>query len=174
MEELVLNGESYKTLSTDFPLVPHQEYNNLRIHPQVGNLERLIGLICDLAESLTPVQPTFLNIGWAYGGFVPINCSKKIPSSYILAPSHHNSDILCKHNLQFISQENLHTLSPNIIFVEELAAKDLISTKTSILDLFSTTSANTSANKSPYNQFILTPVPSTFPPSTFHLPPALR
>lgn len=53
---------------------PHKEYNNLRIYPKVGELERTAGLLNDLAEN--EPHSTLVVYHWSAGGFVPIECTK--------------------------------------------------------------------------------------------------
>ena len=74
MEVLRLNQRDYHVKPGDFTLKPHAEYNNLRIYPKVGELERIAGLLSDLAEE--EPSPTLAVYHWSAGGFVPIQCAK--------------------------------------------------------------------------------------------------
>lgn len=74
METLTLNGYEYTSKKGEFVIEPHMEYNNLKIYPEVGRLERIIGLLNDLVEKR---KDTHLAVyGWTHGGFIPIGCSK--------------------------------------------------------------------------------------------------
>jgi predicted O-methyltransferase YrrM/glycosyltransferase involved in cell wall biosynthesis len=75
MQTISLNGYEYNIKPDDFVIKPHQEYNNLKIYPKVGELERIIGLLNDLTEN--KYDSTLLVIGWDNGGFIPINCAKQ-------------------------------------------------------------------------------------------------
>ena len=50
MEIITLNNKDYYVKPGEFMIQPHAEYNNLKIYPKVGELERIIGLLSDLAE----------------------------------------------------------------------------------------------------------------------------
>lgn len=74
MQTIRLNDFEYTVKDDEFIIHPHTEYNNLVIYPKVGELERIVGLLNDLAENKS--DTSLLVIGWSHGGFVPINCSK--------------------------------------------------------------------------------------------------
>lgn len=75
METLKLNGFEYTVKKGEFTIKPHLEYNNLKIYPEVGRLERIIGLLNDLVEKRSG-ETSLLVCGWAHGGFIPIGCAK--------------------------------------------------------------------------------------------------
>lgn len=75
METLKLNGFEYTVKRGEFIIEPHLEYNNLKIYPEVGRLERVIGLLNDLVEKRSK-ETSLLVCGWTHGGFIPIGCSK--------------------------------------------------------------------------------------------------
>jgi len=81
-ETITLNQATYNVKKDEFILQSHPEYNNLKIYPKVGELERLVGLLNDLVED--KVEPTLTVYGWNYGGFVPINCSKVFKEVHVL------------------------------------------------------------------------------------------
>ena len=72
---IILNGYQYEVSDNEFIEQPHTEYNNLRIYPKVAELERLIGLICDIGETF---NNTLVTTTTKYGKFIPINCAKRI------------------------------------------------------------------------------------------------
>lgn len=74
MVTVKLNGYNYTVDNEEFIIQPHTEYNNLKIYPKVGELERIIGLLNDLTENKS--DSTLLVVGYSHGGFIPINCSK--------------------------------------------------------------------------------------------------
>ena len=74
METLKLNGFEYICKKDEFVIEPHLEYNNLKIYPKIGELERIIGLLNDLTENIP--NSNLAIYGWSHGGFVPIGCSK--------------------------------------------------------------------------------------------------
>jgi tetratricopeptide (TPR) repeat protein len=78
-----INNVGYNVEPDDFPLVPHIEYCNLKIHPEVGKLERIIGLLCDTVEEVT-MDNSIIIIGWRKGGFIPYNCKKRIKNVFVI------------------------------------------------------------------------------------------
>lgn len=71
MPPVRLNGREYDVAEGEFPVVPHAEYNNLEIRPRVGELERLVGLLADVAEAHEGADRVLYVTGWRAGGFVP-------------------------------------------------------------------------------------------------------
>ena len=71
---MAIRGNDFNVKPNEFVIEPHIEYNNLKIYPKVGYLERIIGLLNDITENNT--DSTLLVIGWTHGGFIPIGCSK--------------------------------------------------------------------------------------------------
>jgi FkbM family methyltransferase len=78
-EHILLNNKPYFT--SQFQSCFHQKYSNLNIYPDVGRLERLVGLLNDLTEH-TP-NTSLLVYGWQYGGFVPLNCLDSYQYVYV-------------------------------------------------------------------------------------------
>lgn len=70
-----LNKDKYYCNPSDYEIVPHQEYFNLKIIPKIGELEREIGLINDLSEII--VNPNLIYIGGKYSSFFTLNCKEK-------------------------------------------------------------------------------------------------
>jgi len=89
MEKIILNDFEYNIKPGDFPILHHNEYNNLKIYPKVGELERLAGLLNDLSEKETNSE--LLVLGWSYGGFIPIECSKVYKNIFIVSDDNVNS-----------------------------------------------------------------------------------
>lgn len=79
-----LNTRWYSTNVDDFVIKPHLQFNNLKIYPKIGDLERLSGLLCDITELWQ--NSNIVCIGWNYGGFVPITCSRRLKSVIVYTP----------------------------------------------------------------------------------------
>jgi hypothetical protein len=111
MQTVTLNSFEYIVKKDEFIIQPHQEYNNLKIYPKVGELERVVGLLTDLSENKS--DSTLLVIGWSHGGFVPINCAKKYNNVVVktndLIPVYDN----LPKNIKFSDE-----LSPFAVFVD--------------------------------------------------------
>jgi predicted O-methyltransferase YrrM len=81
METLRINQRLYYVKPDEFVLKPHEEYNNLRIYPKVGELERVAGLLCDLTEGRT--DSTLCVFHWTHGGFVTVQCAEAYRDIYV-------------------------------------------------------------------------------------------
>ena len=81
--KLDINKISYDVSPNDFIKVPHKEYCNLNIYPEVGIQERIIGLLCDTVNDVL-MDNSILIIGWKKGGFIPYNCKKCIKNVFVL------------------------------------------------------------------------------------------
>jgi tetratricopeptide (TPR) repeat protein len=102
METIILNQQEYHVNPNEFIIQPHAEYNNLKIYPKVGELERIIGLLNDLTEK---EQNTSISIyGWNFGGFVPIGCSKVYKDVYVFSD---------QNILKPINKTNIHFNNTN-------------------------------------------------------------
>ena len=81
--EVKIDKKEFTVNDDEFDILPHQEYNNLKILDKVGYYERIIGLISELTKSIKPVD-CFLNINSTHGGFVDIRCSDLFSQVFIL------------------------------------------------------------------------------------------
>ena len=68
MENIILNKTNYTIKDNEARLIEHKSYNNLILRTNIGELERHVGLICDLGEDLQ--LSSLLIIGWTHGGFL--------------------------------------------------------------------------------------------------------
>jgi len=97
MPSIPLNGRTYDAKDGEFSPMFHAEYNNLKLFPDAGVLERHIELLTDLTDALEEVpdpilclhehplnsNPVLECVGSSHGLFVPINCSKAYESVWI-------------------------------------------------------------------------------------------
>ena len=74
--DLQLNGVTLRVNEGDFPIQPHAEYFNLKIYPDVGRCERIVGLLADVIEDMYPGSTVGV-VGWRRGGFIPIFCRRR-------------------------------------------------------------------------------------------------
>jgi predicted O-methyltransferase YrrM/tetratricopeptide (TPR) repeat protein len=112
MEIIKLNGFEYHVKKDEFVIQPHAEYNNLRIYPKVGKLERIIGLLNDLTEHVTDTDISI--VGWVDGGFIPIGCSKVYKNVYI-----HTDDNVINSELPNNIHFNKECSNPFVIYVAD-------------------------------------------------------
>jgi predicted O-methyltransferase YrrM len=81
MPLIKLDGKEYNVRENEFPVTPHQEYNNLILKDDVGILEREAGLLNDIA---TDIKKGDLHvIGWSHGGFLPIECAESFNTVFV-------------------------------------------------------------------------------------------
>jgi len=110
MEIIKLNNFEYMAKKNEFILTPHNEYNNLKIYPKVGELERIVGLLNDLIE--TTSDAVLKVIGWSYGGFIPIGCSKVYKRVVIIT-----ENIVQTENMPNNIEFNTECTNPNVIYI---------------------------------------------------------
>jgi predicted O-methyltransferase YrrM len=108
MENIIINGIKYTINSDEFVVKPHSEYNNLKIYPKVGELERIIGLLNDLTEKNKDTTISFY--GWKYGGFVPIGCSKVYKKVFV-----YTKDIITGENIPDNIKVNIKNENPFVV-----------------------------------------------------------
>ena len=70
MKVVTLNGKKYHANDDEFVIYNHSEYTSLSLRPQLGFLERELGLINELIKIY---DAHFINIGVKCSGYIPIN-----------------------------------------------------------------------------------------------------
>jgi len=77
-KEVELNHETYQVLQNEFLFIEHQEYNTLKITPDLGIYERYVGFIQNLTYLFSDETPiVFSSYYTTHGGYIPIELSKK-------------------------------------------------------------------------------------------------
>ena len=71
----------YQVCNNEFLNIYIQKYCNLNMFTDVGELERIIGLISDLSDDLSSTNVITFNA--THGGFIPLQLSKRIKNNYI-------------------------------------------------------------------------------------------
>jgi len=127
MEIIKLNNKEYYVKPDEFIIQPHAEYNNLRIYPKVGELERIIGLLNDLVEHTK--SPSLAVYGWKYGGFVPIRCSSIYENVYVYPNEYVPKTSNIPSNIIFNEQKQ----DPSVIFIDEMSTNLYIHPKAFVL-----------------------------------------
>ena len=112
MTTLELNKDKYIVNQDDYKKLHHEEYNNLIIYPKVGEMEREIGLINDIGETLT--NPSFIYIGSKYASFYSINCREKFQQVYIETITNSDESNMVKENISNYDNINL-SFEKNVI-----------------------------------------------------------
>jgi FkbM family methyltransferase len=100
MQNLVLNKDKIYCNPNDYETVNHQEYFNLKIIPKIGELEREIGLLNDLAEIIQ--NPNLLYIGDKYASFYALNCQENFEKIFIINKDE-DEDIFIQKNIKHAS-----------------------------------------------------------------------
>lgn len=76
-----INGKPYRVLPNEFEFVLHERFNNLKIIPELGPIERTISLIREVSNVLS--LKNIVCISPTHGGFIPIQLSSTIESVFI-------------------------------------------------------------------------------------------
>ena len=94
---LSIDRQPFKVNIDEFNVIPHPIYNNLKIHSSLDKMERLVGFIRDIQQSLNIksciiIEPT-------HGGFIPIKCTPYFEQITILdcSPTHREN---IQHNIK--------------------------------------------------------------------------
>ncbi len=74
LREQIINKKKYFLHNDEFITVHHNDFFNLKIIPDVGILERYIGLLKDLSQLFT--NPVLVEFNPSHSGFINIECSK--------------------------------------------------------------------------------------------------
>jgi predicted O-methyltransferase YrrM len=121
-----INNKDYFTKFGEFYTTSYPGYENLSIKPEVGILERHIGLLKDINDELFALSSLCV-IGDNYGGFVPINCANSFYNIFVYSnkineeikssfQSYKNIEYSTEfYPCKFIYVHNLNLLTPNII-----------------------------------------------------------
>jgi hypothetical protein len=84
-----LDKRKYKVRENEFSIIPHDAYNNLVIHDDVGTNDRVVSLLKDLAEAHSIKQCIFMNP--SHGGYVPINAASTFDKMFVVGVSADNT-----------------------------------------------------------------------------------
>jgi len=103
---LQIDKKDYIVSLDEYNDLPHEEYNNLKIIDNLGNHERLVGLINEISN-IFDNNKSVLFIGLTHGGYMPINVSKKYNKVYIHEDEQINSS-------KSINRDKLSCLLKNI------------------------------------------------------------
>jgi predicted O-methyltransferase YrrM len=111
---ITINSKKYLVNNNEFEKVPHTEFNNLIIRKSVGELERIISLICECNKVFEIKNLIIFNP--LYGGFLPINCAKQFSNIYLLNISNEQSNNINtnikneKTKLKIFSEISIHEI----------------------------------------------------------------
>ena len=121
METILLNKKNYFINDTnDFKYKYHDKFNNLKIIPILGILEKEIGLIKDLSELYNLFNLTY--IGPIYSSFFTLNClNKKDIKNITIYQNESNNEIV----LNNIKNTNIQLI--NDLFKEDLSSNNFLS-----------------------------------------------
>jgi predicted O-methyltransferase YrrM len=127
MEIITLNNKDYYVKPGEFVVQPHTEYNNLKIYPKVGELERIAGLLNDVVEGTA--NATLAVHGWSHGGFIPIECCKVFEKVFVYSQEYIPRTENLPFNLVF-AQEHLN---PTVIYIHHAATVTSVPAKSYVL-----------------------------------------
>jgi hypothetical protein len=104
-KEVKIENKKYFVNEDEFCKIENKEYNNLRILDKVGELERIISLICEIKNIHEDIKNLFIEKS-DYGGFIPINCSPSFEKIFLLD---YNDNV--KKNVENYKVKNISKLS---------------------------------------------------------------
>jgi glycosyltransferase involved in cell wall biosynthesis/predicted O-methyltransferase YrrM len=144
--EIRIDNKLYTTFNGEFSKKHIDKYCNLNIYPEIGNQERIIGLLNDVSADLN-IQ-TLITCNATHGGFIPLSCNETFKNVFIIADtlySHHLPNIdtnigkLKKRNVEILDTfytPTTNSTSTQIIFIQNQL-------KTMKIDNYSTLKNNT-------------------------------
>jgi hypothetical protein len=118
-KEVKIENKKYFVNEDEFCKINHKEYNNLRILDKVGELERIISLICEIKNIHKDIKNLFIEKS-DYGGFIPINCSTSFENIFLMNYTSNAITNVENHNINNIfdlSVEN--SLNAYILYLND-------------------------------------------------------
>lgn len=109
--KVLIENKEYQIEDNEFRKFSVQEYCHLRMFNDVSEMERLIGLISEIANELNIDNAIYLNT--THGGFIPLNCSSKIRNNMVLFDNNKNHINNSKTNINNLSIKNISIIEPN-------------------------------------------------------------
>lgn len=121
-KEVIIDKKKYIVNQDELCKINHSEYNNLRILSDVGLLERIISLICELRLIDNTLKKQLVITNVANGGFVPINCSPNFERIIVL---NYDSNDNLKENIKnhdisniYYDENKIDFFNDSIIYIE--------------------------------------------------------
>lgn len=104
-----INNEDYYVDEHEFNLIPHEEYNNLKIVHRLDSLERVSSILKKMAKILpTKKSMNLLIMNTTHGGFIPLNCFNHYKNVYLHCYVHHENSI--QRNVDKNDISNIHIM----------------------------------------------------------------
>ena len=103
---VIFENKEYIVNEDEFCKLEHKEYNNLRILDNVGELERIISLICEIKNIHEDIKNLLVEKS-NYGGFVPINCVSSFEKIVLLDYNDNVKKNIENHNIKNICKSSL-------------------------------------------------------------------
>ena len=107
----VINKKEYKVKEHEFFEYKHPEFNFLKIYPEVGILERFIGLLNDLATDIFENKTLLTIVGEAFDNFVAKNCLNSFEKIFVTRSGKYQE----QDKLHFVDNDEAILLS-NMVF----------------------------------------------------------
>ena len=111
-----INKQDYNVNDDEFIKLLNKDYSNLVIRENVGYFERIVSLLTELSIALNISNAVFFQ--QTHGGFIPINCSVKIPKIYIVGPENNHykniKDNIALNKIANIQVSNSFILESNL------------------------------------------------------------
>lgn len=83
--KVTLNRENFIVTDNEFCQILNPNYQNLYLVPELGSLEREIGLINELVDELGGDKNIFISIGLTHGGYLPIKITSNFHQKIVIS-----------------------------------------------------------------------------------------
>jgi FkbM family methyltransferase len=115
---VTIENKKYIVNEDEFCRVEHKEYNNLRILDKVGELERIISLICEIKCIHEDIKGLLIEKS-DYGGFVPINCASSFEKVSIMDYTENAKKNVENHKINNIFSFSLDNNVCNLLYLND-------------------------------------------------------
>ena len=101
-----INKENLWIKENEFMIVPHEEFNNLKIFNMLGLYERLVSLLKELTLIFNTEQIKLKIYNSSHGGYIPLKCSDTFSKINIINQSNDHDENI-KNNLKEFNIKNI-------------------------------------------------------------------
>lgn len=121
-----INKRLYQVNGNEFNTIIHNEYNNLNIRADVGEIDRICSI---LREIKSDTIDSVIVYNTTHGGYIPINIANTYNDVYLLNVAQEHEENLEKtvssHNIKNIKRELPETLGGCVVFSEKADSLDM-------------------------------------------------
>jgi len=116
IKEITIEKKKYIVYENEFCNIEHKEYNNLRILDNVGELERIVSLLCEIKCIHKDIVYLIVETS-DFGGFVPINCAASFEKVLIMNYTENAKKNVENHKINNIFDFSLNDNVCNLLYL---------------------------------------------------------